>query len=57
VNQPSRFVDAGYWIAVINTADALHERARALGDVLQNQLVTTDVVIIEVANTLTASHS
>ena len=45
------FADTGYWIALLNPKDQLHERAqevsRSLGPVL---LVTTEMVLVELLN-------
>jgi predicted nucleic acid-binding protein len=46
------FVDAGYWIAWINSRDAWHARARRLGSGLRRPLVTTEAVLLEVGNSL-----
>ena len=30
MNHVARFVDSGYWIALVNTRDSLHRRARMI---------------------------
>jgi predicted nucleic acid-binding protein len=47
-----RFVDAGYWIALVNVRDEFHARARALASALRGPLVTTDAVLLEVGDAL-----
>lgn len=43
-----RFADAGYWIALWNPNDNLHERARLLGESLAGEpIVTTLPVLVE----------
>lgn len=43
-----RFADAGYWIALWNPNDNLHERARILGESLAGEpIVTTLPVLVE----------
>lgn len=42
------FVDTGYWIAILNPNDDLHQRAKSLSKTLkQVRLVTTDFVLSE----------
>jgi predicted nucleic acid-binding protein len=50
------FVDAGYWIAWINSRDAWHNRARAIASGLRRPLVTTEAVLLEVGNTLSTAN-
>jgi predicted nucleic acid-binding protein len=49
------FVDAGFWIAWINSRDTWHARARTLGTGLRRPLVTTEAVLLEVGNSLAAA--
>lgn len=45
------FADTGHWIALLNSEDGLHGKARALADTLwQTQVVATDLVLVEVLN-------
>jgi len=44
------FVDAGYWIAWLNSSDAWHARARGIASGLRRRLVTTEAVLLEVGN-------
>jgi uncharacterized protein len=45
------FADTGYWIALINPADDLHDRALAVTQqLLPMQIVTTDAVLVELLN-------
>ena len=49
------FIDTVAWIALINTSDELHLRARQLMDTFRQQnvfLVTTEYVLLEVADAL-----
>jgi predicted nucleic acid-binding protein len=51
------FVDTAAWIALLNTSDALHQSAKQVMHQLQQQqafLVTTDFVLLEVADALSA---
>lgn len=52
MNHAERFVDSGYWIAFVNGRDALHSRARRLAVTLRGPLVTTDLILVEVADGL-----
>jgi uncharacterized protein len=45
------FADAGYWIALLNPRDDLHERAHALlRDLGSKQIVTSEMVLTEFLN-------
>ena len=45
------FADTGYWIALLNPADALHTRAQELGAARQHDtIVTTEMVFCELLN-------
>ena len=45
------FVDSGFWIALLDSADQLHARALALSGALQGvRLVTTQMVLVEVTD-------
>ena len=47
------FADAGYWIALLNPRDALHETAKTVSQVLGSvQLITSEVVLTECLNDL-----
>ena len=51
------FVDTAAWIALIDNADGLHFRAQQVMNALRQQkaqLVTTEFVLLEVANALAA---
>jgi predicted nucleic acid-binding protein len=51
-------VDTAAWIALVNTRDELHERAKDVMIELRRNnvaLVTTEFVLLEVANTFCAS--
>ncbi len=52
MNRPMRFVDAGYWIALVNRGDKYHETARALNRRLRGPFMTTEAVLFEVGNAL-----
>ena len=45
------FADSGYWIALLNTSDQLHERALEVrDDVAGCTIVTSEMVLVEVMN-------
>jgi predicted nucleic acid-binding protein len=47
----SVFADAGYWIALLNPTDALHERAVQVSASLgQTRILTSELVLTEVLN-------
>jgi predicted nucleic acid-binding protein len=48
------FADSYYWIAALNPSDAHHERAIRLGANLSHPLVTTQWVLVETADALSA---
>ncbi len=52
MNRYLRFVDAGYWIALANVRDDLHQRARLLARSLPGSLITTEAVLLEVGASL-----
>ena len=52
MNRHLRFVDAGYWIALANVRDDLHQRARLLARSLRGPLITTEAVLLEVGDSL-----
>jgi hypothetical protein len=52
VNQHELFVDAGHWIALLNSDDALHQRALRLNPALRKRLITTDAVLAEVGDAM-----
>lgn len=49
MNHAEWFADTGNWIALADTRDELHLRARAWSQRLTSTFVTTDAVLIEVA--------
>ncbi len=54
---PKIFVDSVAWIALVNTRDSLHEKAKEVFDNLRRQsyqFVTTEFVLLEFANALSA---
>lgn len=47
------FADSGYWIALWNPRDALHQQAMAFADVLgASDVVTTQLVLVEALNSM-----
>ena len=45
------FADAGYWIAMLDPTDGLHEKAQTVTEQLGPcQIVTTEMVLVEVLN-------
>ena len=51
-----KFADTGYWLALSNSRDALHDRVRLLADSLEDTLVTTDLVLAELGNSMAARN-
>jgi predicted nucleic acid-binding protein len=51
MNRGTRFVDTGYWIALVNDSDRFHDRARALNEGLSGPLISTEAILIELGNT------
>lgn len=54
MNLTSRFMDTGYWLALIDERDQYHVRAVSLARDLVDPFVTTEAVLVEVGNTLAA---
>lgn len=55
--RPTAFVDTAGWLALFNSRDSLHNQAVAVQYTLRQQktaLITTDFVLIEVADTFAA---
>jgi predicted nucleic acid-binding protein len=50
----ARFADTFYFLALLNERDAAHEQAVKQADRLGSRLVTTDWVLVEVADALAA---
>lgn len=46
------FIDTGYILALTNTADQYHERARATSLVVSPPFLTTEAVLVEIGNAL-----
>jgi predicted nucleic acid-binding protein len=45
------FADAGFWIALLNPRDALHEKARRASETLgRTRIITSELVLAEVLN-------
>jgi uncharacterized protein len=52
----SVFADTGYWIAVVNPRDGLHDKAITVGKQLgPSTIITSDMVLTEVLNMLAES--
>ncbi len=52
------FADTGYWIALLNPDDALHQKARSLTISLKNvPIVTSEMVFTELLNAFSGSGS
>ena len=51
-----KFADTGYWLALSNSGDALHERVCLLAGLLGATLVTTDLVLAELGNSMAARN-
>jgi predicted nucleic acid-binding protein len=52
MNHVARFVDTGYFIAIVNRRDGLHRRASQLAAQLGGPFVTTEAVLLEVGNAM-----
>jgi predicted nucleic acid-binding protein len=50
------FVDTGYILALVNTADQYHSQARATAAVLPPPFVTTEAVLVEIGNALSKAR-
>ena len=51
------FADTGYWIALLNPDDALHQKARNLTISLKNvPIVTSEMVFTELLNALNVHY-
>ena len=46
------FIDTGYILALANTADQYHERARATSLVVSPPFLTTEAILVEIGNAL-----
>ena len=47
------FADSGYWIALWNPRDALHQQAMAFAEALEaSDIVTTQLVLVEALNSM-----
>jgi predicted nucleic acid-binding protein len=44
------FADTSFYVAVVNSRDAFHEAARRWSDAYSGRVVTTEFVLVEVAN-------
>jgi predicted nucleic acid-binding protein len=53
---PATFIDTGYILALANTADQYHERARAAAAVVRPPFVTTEAVPVEIGNVLSKAR-
>lgn len=52
MSHSARFLDTGYWIALVDESDRYHDRAIALARRLTGPFVTTEAVLTEVGNGL-----
>ena len=54
---PTFFADSGYWIALWNSRDALHEKALSIADERSatDEILTTRMVLIEALDALSGS--
>ena len=47
------FADAGYWIALLNPSDSLHEKASTVGnDLGEAKIVTSEMVLVELLDNM-----
>ena len=44
------FADTSFYVAILSPGDSLHEKARAVAATMREKIVTTEFVLIEVAN-------
>ncbi len=50
------FADTSYFVALLNSRDSAHEHATSFARTFTGKLVTTDFVLIELANYLSSSN-
>ena len=51
-----RFADTFYFLALLSPRDAAHEEAMELSQALPGEIVTTDAVLIELADAMSSPH-
>jgi predicted nucleic acid-binding protein len=51
------FADTSFYVAMLNTNDACHDRANVLADQLSGEIITTEYIVIELGNWLSRSVS
>lgn len=56
MNHTARFIDTGYWLAIVHENDQYHARARALSSQVSGPFVTTEAVLLEVGNALSSAR-
>ena len=52
MNHPARFLDTGYWIALVDQSDRYHGRAVAFARRLPGPFVITEAILTELGNGL-----
>jgi uncharacterized protein len=52
----SVFIDTGYILALVNTADEHHERAAAVSRQVKPPFLTTEAVLVEIGNALSRAR-
>ena len=50
------FADTSYFVALLNSRDSVHEQATSFARSFTGKLVTSDFVLIELANFLSSSN-
>jgi predicted nucleic acid-binding protein len=50
--KPPVFIDTGYILALVNTADEFHQRASVAAQVVPPPFLTTEAVLTEIGNGL-----
>ena len=50
------FIDTSYVLALVNTADQYHERARVTAATVEPPFVTTEAVLTEIGNALSRAR-
>lgn len=50
------FIDTGYVLALVNSADRYHERARATAKAVDGPFAITEAVLVEIGNALSRTR-
>ena len=52
MNDEQRFIDTGFWLALIDPGDQYHGRALAISRTTTGRFLTTEAVLVEIGNAL-----